>query len=184
MIVLAKRNSPIPYTAASSLFKESLDKLRAKSSTARGIVDFVEKDKTQVQLLVTDVDGAFGPKNNEYGFDGPCIVWNPGGHFKTNGAEITGSFPSGAPKFDKKLAVTYPPEITLLHELGHAKQFIEGGWFGPDGPLKDVAEVEADNLKRHENPVCKDYGLLQRVKYTDFVGFIHVPVETARAVGR
>ena len=184
MIVLAKRDSSIPYTAASSLLTDSLDKLRSKSPTAKTIVDFVDKDKTQVQILVTNVDGAFGPKNPEYGFDGPCIVWNPGGDFKTLGANISGYFASGKPKFDKKMPVTYPPEITLLHELGHAKQFIEGGWFGADGPARDVADIEADNLKRHENPVCKDYGLLQRLNYTDFIGFNHVPVSTARAVGR
>jgi hypothetical protein len=141
-------------------------------------------DKAPIQVLVTNVDGAFGPRNDEYGFNGPCIVWNPGGYFNTKGANISGEWPSGKPKFDMKLAVTYPPEITLLHELGHAKQFIEGGWFGADGPIRDVADVEADNLKRHENPVCKEYGLLQRVNYTDFVGFNHVAVDTARAVGR
>jgi hypothetical protein len=41
MIVLAQRNSPIPYAAASSLLKDSLDQLRSKSSSARTIVDFV-----------------------------------------------------------------------------------------------------------------------------------------------
>jgi hypothetical protein len=181
LIILARRDSTIPYAAASTALANALDTLKQRSTTAKQVIDFVQGDRTEIQILVTNVDGAFGPHNEAYGFTGPCIIWYPGGQFNTRGATIKGYRPNNSPIFDKKMAVTYPPEITLLHELGHAKQFIEGGWF--DGS-KDVKDIEADNLRRHENPVCKEYGLLQRVKYDDFIGFEHLEVNIQRAPGR
>lgn len=194
MLILASRGgSKIPYPSASTHFNNALDTLRAKSPTAKTIIEFVEKAPVvEIKVLVTDIDGAFGPYNDEWAFLGPCIIWNPGGYFKTKGAEISGYRPTGAPMYQgKKQDTEYPPEITLIHELGHAKQYIETpGWFGSRGPNGDVAgskevkEIEADNLKRHENPVCKEWGLPQRVNYGDFEGFRHVPVAVARAIGR
>jgi hypothetical protein len=194
MLVLAARGaSKIPYQNASTLFFNALQTLKQKSASAKEIVEFVEKSPAaQIQILVAEVAGAFGPYSPEWAFLGPCIVWDAGGVFKTKGAEITGYRESGAPKYaGKKVNVTYPPEITLLHELGHAKQYIENpGWFGSIGPggavpgSMETKDIEADNLRRHENPVCKDYNLLQRVNYGDFEGFDHIDVAVVRSVGR
>jgi hypothetical protein len=194
MLVLASRGgSKVPYTSARTVFFEALQTLRQKSKEAAKIIDFVEKSPTvQIQVLVAEVAGAFGPYSPEWAFLGPCIVWDAGGVFKTKWAQITGYRPTGSPMYTgKKVDVSYPPEITLLHELGHAKQYIENpAWFGSNGPSgqlagsKETKEIEADNLKRHENPVCKEYGLLQRVNYGDFEGFDHVDVAVVRSIGR
>ena len=194
VLVLASRGgSKVPYSSASTLFADALGKLRQKSPTAAQVINFVEKSPAaEIQVLVAEVAGAFGPYSPEWAFLGPCIVWDAGGVFKTKGAEITGYRDSGAPKYaGAKRTVTYPPEITLLHELGHALQYIENpGWFGSNGPggpvagSKETKDIEADNLKRHENPVCREYGLLQRINYSDFEGFDHVDVAVTRSVGR
>ncbi len=62
------------------------------------------------------------------------------------------------------------PWIVLYHELGHVKQYWEGGaaneaetkWVEK---LKDTDAIEADNLKRHENPVCTDIHIAIRLHY-------------------
>ncbi|MGA3400411.1 MAG: hypothetical protein ABSC95_14420 [Acetobacteraceae bacterium] len=192
MLTLAARSaSKIPYSNASAYFYNALSTLKQKSKAAAAIIDFLENKSPTVQIsvLVCEVEGAFGPFSMEWAFTGPCIVWTPGKSFTTRGADITGyRAATGAPIISgKKADVVYPSEIVLIHELGHAKQYIENpGWFASQGGggavvagSKTTAEIEADNLRRHEHPVCKDYGLLQRQNYTDFLGFNDVPVPTS-----
>ena len=66
-----------------------------------------------------------------------------------------------------------PAAIVLIHELGHAAQFMkELGTYatlfaaGKDG----IAEIEADNLARNEWPICDDYGLMRRSSYLHYKG--------------
>ena len=193
VLVLASRGgTTVPYASASTIFFNSLETLRQKSPTARTIIQSVDKSTVQIQVLITEAAGAFGPYSPEWAFLGPCLVWDAGGIFKTKGAAITGYRPSGSPMYaGKKVDVAYPPEITLIHEIGHAKQYIETPeWFGSNGPTgpvagtKETKDIEADNLKRHENPVYKEYGLLQRVAYGDFEGFDHIDVAVMRSIGR
>lgn len=120
----------------------------------------------------------------------PAVFWNPYYHFEyfsdfigitQNSAgtiqrhdyKNTKGYISGK---DKKLFSYYPviqlsrvrlpPEITLLHELGHVKQFYEGGGLVPwKGRLQNVDQIEADNLKDHENPLTDEYGLPSRIFY-------------------
>lgn len=70
---------------------------------------------------------------------------------------------------------TMPAWIVLYHELGHVKQYFEGGnnavntWIEK---LKDTASIEADNLDRHENPICKEAQLGIREHYKHMrIGF-------------
>jgi len=61
---------------------------------------------------------------------------------------------------------TMPSWLVLFHELGHVKQYYEsGGEAGWNKKLGDVAAIEADNLKRHENPICRDLKLPIRAHY-------------------
>jgi hypothetical protein len=61
--------------------------------------------------------------------------------------------------------------IVLFHELGHTKQFWEGGatlaqaeqaWLTR---LGKTAAIEADNLAHHENPMCADVRIAPRAHY-------------------
>ena len=189
MLTLASRSAAtIPYGNASAYFYTALESLKSQSVTAAAIIKFIENAAmVQISVLVSDVEGAFGPFSMEWAFTGPCIVWTPGKSFSTRGASITGYRPaSGAPIISgRKAIVVYPAEIVLIHELGHAKQYIEDpGIFARQGPGGIVAgslttaQIEADNLRRHEHPVCRDYKLLQRQNYTDFEGFNDVAVPT------
>ncbi len=180
----------MPYGKGSAYYYNALTQLKTRSPTAATIIDFLENKSptVQISILVTEVeDGAFGPFSLVWGFTGPCIVWTPSKSFNTRGAEITGYRDSGAPKITgSKVAVIYPSEIVLLHELGHAKQYIENpDWFSSQGAggivrpgSKTTNEIEADNLKRHEVPVCKEYGLAQRQNYADGMGFNDVVLPT------
>ena len=58
------------------------------------------------------------------------------------------------------------PWIVLFHELGHVKQYYEaggeGGWVVR---LANTDGIEADNLLRHENPICKETNIAIRLHY-------------------
>ncbi len=61
---------------------------------------------------------------------------------------------------------TMAPWIVLYHELGHVKQYYEaGGELGWNAKLTNVAAIEADNLLRHENPICKQVTIAIRENY-------------------
>jgi len=64
-----------------------------------------------------------------------------------------------------------PAWLVFYHELGHVKQYYEGGvtknaadiiW---TGKLKNTAAIEADNLARHEIPICKEINIPPRAHY-------------------
>jgi hypothetical protein len=173
--LLSRGGSNIPYHCASANLFEALDKLRKGSMTAKELITSVEKSHLTVGIVVSEQGGAFGPYSDLWACNGPCIIWGPNIWLRTLAAEITGYRASGSAIFVRKSTVEYPPEISLIHEIGHMKQYIED----PDQFAKKVqglnvdgnkgtAEIEADNLRRHENPICKELGLLQRVKYNDF----------------
>ncbi|OGF23492.1 MAG: hypothetical protein A2V63_05570 [Candidatus Eisenbacteria bacterium RBG_19FT_COMBO_70_11] len=72
-----------------------------------------------------------------------------------------------------------PLDLVLYHELGHAKQFLEDPAAfkrmehdaDTSGALKRdgyYANIENDNLKRHEWPICDDIQFPRRGSYTDF----------------
>ena len=184
MIFLASRSaSTISYNQASKYLADALATLRAKSATALALITFIENaPAVQIGIVAAQEPGAFGPFNMEWAFTGPCIIWSPTKKFKCKAADISGYRPNGSAVWAKKFDTVYPPEITLIHELGHAKQYIEDtSIFASktvDGLVtegsKSIDDIEADNLKRHENPVCKEMGLYQRVKYSDFDGFVDV----------
>ena len=172
-IVLAHRGSAgIPYGTASEHLAAAISELSAKSVTAKGIIEFVQRSAVEINIVVTQQPGAFGPYCEPFGFEGPCILWDPTSPFSTRATDITGYRANGTAMFGKKTVTSYPASIVLIHELGHAKQYIEDKtlFCTKTTPARESTDfVEADNLKRHENPVCKDMGLLQRVKYNDFV---------------
>jgi hypothetical protein len=182
MIVLADRSNRtgIKYPHASHCLAEALSVLRTRSETAKEIIREVERSRTRIQIAVAEEPGVFGPSNLEWAFNEPCIIWAPNIQVPINATEITGYWGSGKPKVaaGKRETILLPPEIVLIHELGHAKQFIEHPeWFasmdGTTGTVrpgtKSNAEIEADNLKRHEVPVCQEFGLKQRALYDDFL---------------
>lgn len=133
--------------------------------------------------------GAFDEKKIGY----PVVLWNPYYQFNyfgnVEGLEVN---PSGALTPRKESAIrsgdpylqhvgkfstikipavlmvdsTMPSWVVLYHELGHVKQYYEaGGEAAWKKKLAKVAAIEADNLKRHENPICVDVKLPIRAHY-------------------
>jgi hypothetical protein len=184
MIKLVERpNTGINYTSAFGDLELTLSSLSKKSPTAKDLIDFVQASPLTVEILCANEPGAFGPFNDEWSLTGPCIIWSPTKKFKCKAGTIKGYRASGAPILEgKKVDTFYGPEITLLHELGHFRQYIEDATrFASRGPTGEIVEgkmavkdIEADNLRRHENPVCKELGLPQRLQYSDFDGFFDV----------
>ncbi len=186
MLILAHRSgSDISYESAWCKFSETLDYLEKKSQTAREIISFVEKSQVRVGVLAVKArekngpTGKFGPFSISYALNGPYIFWDPDHCFQCcaiKSEQITGFYTSGEPKWTgNKVLASFPPMITLIHELGHAKQYIEDpGRFAhkaANGTILagsvSLSMIENDNLKRHENPVCNELGLLLRIKYDD-----------------
>jgi Golgi nucleoside diphosphatase len=68
-----------------------------------------------------------------------------------------------------------PYGVSMMHELGHAKQYIEKPqWFEAtyraamshkSGKNQPQLDIENDNLVRHEAPILKDMGLPFRLTY-------------------
>lgn len=59
-----------------------------------------------------------------------------------------------------------PAWIVLYHELGHVKQYFDCG--GADGwrrRLSDTSSIEAENLAKHENPICVETSRAIRAHY-------------------
>jgi len=169
-------------TEAKKLFDAALASLRKSSESASAIIKFVENEpKVSVGVACIEMDGAFGSSCHAIGELTPVIVWNPKKKFQVNGWEITGYRKyNNSPIYGSKEIMTYPPELVLLHELGHAKQYIEApDWFTkenaggePTKGTKTTKQIEADNLERHERPVAKELKLKVRQSYEDYLGFV------------
>jgi len=182
--LLDKSNLKGGYKKSESqmLFDEALVALRKSSATAAEIIKFVENEpKISIGVACIEMDGAFGSSCLAIGEVSPVIVWNPKKKFQVSGWEITGYRKyNNSPIYGSKEIMTYPPELVLLHELGHAKQYIEHpDWFtkeksGGDAipGTKSTKDIESDNLERHERPVAKDLGLKVRQSYEDYLGFV------------
>jgi len=59
-----------------------------------------------------------------------------------------------------------PAWIVLYHELGHVRQYFDCG--GADGwrrRLSDTSAIEAENLTKHENPICVETSRAIRAHY-------------------
>lgn len=95
----------------------------------------------------------------------PVIVWDPFKAFQYYGRT----------SLSKKMA-TYercamPPWMVLAHELGHYKQYLDdpnqfGDWLGQGAP--GIAELENDNLTKHEAPLLTSIGKVPRAEYSHF----------------
>jgi hypothetical protein len=162
----------IDNASARDMLDASLATLRL-FPTARTIINKVINSNIEFTIFVKESAGVFGAESKELGSNGPCIVWNPFGSFKTYASKIIGKREwNNSDIWDKKQVVRYPALVVLIHELGHAVQYIEDSKrfsTSQEEGTMSTEQIEADNLKRHENPVCIEMGLLQRVKYNDFV---------------
>lgn len=152
--------------------------LIAKSKRAKEIIDKVEADTHVIEVVI-------GPSvGTESAFRGAIdgettskLVWDDSVSFpilvdskqvstvkKILGKDTTIN------KTTAKLA-PLPAEIVLIHELGHACQYLgdlptyktlfKGG---------GIASIEADNLEKTEWPVCDDYGMMRRSSYMHYKG--------------
>ena len=106
----------------------------------------------------------------------PTIAWDP-----NHGTVILYDIEVGTNVTAR--SYEYPPWLTLLHELGHLKQFKDdhvlsgedaqsyvalvrgAGISGSEDGGHGVAAIEADNLRKHENPAARAAGLPVREHY-------------------
>ncbi len=121
----------------------------------------------------------------------PVVLWNPsyafpyygdvkGVTFNSSGdtkAEPTKStegyyyqYKSGIATLEARvIRVTksqMPAWIVLYHELGHVKQYFDcGGADGWERRLSDTSSIEAENLTKHENPICVETNRAIRAHY-------------------
>jgi hypothetical protein len=64
-----------------------------------------------------------------------------------------------------------PAEIVLIHELGHACQYLgDLATYKTLFAAGGIATIEADNLEKTEWPVCDDYGMMRRSNYMHYKG--------------
>jgi hypothetical protein len=138
-----------------------------KSSTARLIADVLDGTDKKIGILLFDAayDSMYQPPSILEGstkkdYTGGVVLVNIKSQMTIKGKVL-------------------PIGVSLLHEMGHAKQYIERSiWF--EGKFKEVVrmnfggnrksnpakyEIEDQNIQFHEKPVCIDLGLPWREKY-------------------
>lgn len=150
-----------PIKNASHKFNDCLGEVGA-SSTAKMMAAYFDATAKNIGILMIDegFDSMYIPPTNLAGvdelkkYDGGIAVLN-----------VTNPMKIGT--------TTLPLGISLMHELGHAKQFLEKpSWFEnhykaatQNGNKESQLAIENDNVSRHEMPICKDMGLPFRTKY-------------------
>jgi hypothetical protein len=154
--------------------------LVSKSKRAAEIINLVERDRHIIEVVIGPSVGQESAFRGAVGNEGTSkLVWDEKVEFPilvdAQQVETTTTF-LGKPRTTTKTVAKLsplPPEIVLIHELGHAAQFIKemptySTLFasGAGG----VAQIEADNLKRNEWPICDDYGLRRRSSYLHYKG--------------
>jgi hypothetical protein len=154
--------------------------LIGKSKRAKEIIELVEASPLVIDVVVGTSVGQESAFRGAVGTETSSkLVWDPTVAFPilVDAQQVTTSrqFMGKELKTTKTTAklAPLPPEIVLIHELGHAAQFMkELGTYatlfaaGKDG----IAEIEADNLARNEWPICDDYGLMRRSSYLHYKG--------------
>jgi hypothetical protein len=156
---------PTPIAKAPSVFLDYLGQVGG-SSTAQLIAVFMDEARENIGILFI---------NNEAGFDSMFI---PPSALASDGA--LGGFTGGVAVVNIESGMKFggkaiPLGVSMMHELGHAKQFIERpAWFENNyaaamkvtkGVNQPKLDIENDNLARHEAPILKELGLPFRLKY-------------------
>lgn len=150
--------------------------LVSKSKRAREILNLVENSAHVIEVVVGSSVGQESAFRGAVGTEKESkLVWDPGVDFPilVDPKQVSKqSFGRTITKTVAKLS-PLPAEIVLIHELGHAAQYISelpnyATLFaaGPTG----IAQIEADNLARNEWPICDDYGLKRRSSYLHYKG--------------
>jgi hypothetical protein len=170
------RNSGDPKAA----FEKALQSLSSKSARAKEIIATVRTSQHVVDIVVgssvgqdSAFRGAMGDEKNSK------LIWDPSVSFPilVDPKQITTSRKMGTTTLTTtKTAATLAPlpaEIVLIHELGHAAQYM--GELATYKTLfasgtTGIAQIEADNLTRNEWPICDDYSLARRSSYLHYKG--------------
>lgn len=153
-------------------------KLIAKSKRALAVIEKVETSDHVIDVVIGSSVGTESAFRGAMGTETSSkLVWDDNVSFpilvdskqitttrKILGKDVTTT------KTQAKLS-PLPAEIVLIHELGHACQYLGElatykTLFGAGG----IAEIEADNLTNTEWPVCDDYGLMRRSNYMHYRG--------------
>jgi hypothetical protein len=135
------------------------------SASAKSLIDKVTKHGRDTYVLVAkDCFPMFCHYEMaaQHGFTGSVIVWDPVGLISAR-ADLQCTFQS--------------PAIALLHEIGHAVQWIDkASWYianvntamgGGKGGDAAKLEIENDNIDTHETPVARELKEGTRANYND-----------------
>lgn len=169
---------------ASDGFMASIEKMKA-TPTGRGLLTALINSpvRDQLEIIVSkgNVSGGFMPPNHlgPGNPPKPTITWSatqPMLFFDTvvklDDFAIPRKFsekndPNFVQKYQPHYQVhesQYPPELVLLHELGHVKQYIDNPSF-LNNYSENMHVIEMDNLARHESPAAQEMGLPVRIDY-------------------
>jgi hypothetical protein len=165
VIQAATGTLPAPIAKPSSTFIEYLGQV-GTSSTAQMIAGFMDSTDKNIGILIID---------NEAGFDSMYI---PPSALKNDPPLVRFSGGIAVVNIESTMKIkgqVVPLGVSMMHELGHAKQYVENpAWFEntyaaamriSSGPNKPKLDIENDNVTRHEAPILKDLGLPFRTTY-------------------
>ena len=157
---------PSPITDAQRLYDNAVSRLKG-SARAKTVIDALQAASEKFYVCpTTESTPMFMHKEwcIEHGLDGGIAAWHPNDSIKV---------PNGSPG-------TQDAAVCLLHELGHAHQWLTkrewytqrvnkikaSGFNLSDKGIKSLRdEVENDNIKENETPVAKQLGQGWRDKY-------------------
>jgi hypothetical protein len=154
--------------------------LVGKSARAAAIIALVEASPHVIEVVVGTSVGTESAFRGAMGVEPTSkLVWDPTVSFpilvdpKVESKTIKiGNAERTTTKTVAKLS-PLPAELVLIHELGHAAQYLSE--FPTYKTLfatgtEGIAAIEADNLNRNEGPICDDYNLRRRSNYLHYKG--------------
>ena len=150
-----------PISGAEARYETCLTEVNG-SSTAKALQSFLSASPLSIGVLLIDegFDSMYIPPSNLTSvpelkdYSGGIAVLNVDNPMKMSGKVL-------------------PLGVSLMHELGHAKQYIEKpSWFvghyeaaTKKSNKASQLEIENDNVQRHEQPICEELKLPFRTKY-------------------
>ena len=154
--------------------------LVAKSVRAKAIIELVEASPHVIEVVVGTSVGTESAFRGAMGTETTSkLVWDPSVSFPilVDPQAVSKTITiAGTARTTTRTVATLSPlpaELVLIHELGHAAQYISE--FPTYKTLfatgaAGIAEIEADNLSRNEGPICDDYNLRRRSHYLHYKG--------------
>jgi hypothetical protein len=184
-----KKNTNIPlenFAAISSpdvhkmAVGRAINKIRTTGQVGAKLATFALRSKNLEIVCWPGVPGEFLCHEELAECTTPTIMWDPYKCFEYYGRSYKKAYsPSGELEETDWVykPALMPSWMVLGHEIGHYWHYVNTVWFVQFLRSDDIAGIERENLKDHEEPMLKAAGLPIRHQYQEFKGGSQDPLK-------